>query len=108
LLACRQAQRTLPVLMTASDMMICGEDLGMIPSCVHPVMADLGLIGASAACVLHAVPAWPPRMWPCRQLPGPACTLAAAACVDEYRACGCALHARRCCRPADTADAVGA
>lgn len=25
---------------------VCGEDLGMIPACVHPVMAELGLIGA--------------------------------------------------------------
>lgn len=41
----RQAHRTLPVLMGASDMLVCGEDLGMIPSCVHPVMGDLGLIG---------------------------------------------------------------
>ena len=40
------ALRTLPVLMGASDMMVCGEDLGMIPACVHPVMERLGLLGA--------------------------------------------------------------
>jgi hypothetical protein len=40
-----QAHRTLPALMGATDMLVCGEDLGMIPACVHPVMAELGLIG---------------------------------------------------------------
>lgn len=39
------ALRTLPTLMRATDMMVCGEDLGMIPSCVHPVMDRLGLLG---------------------------------------------------------------
>ena len=39
------ALRTLPVLMGATDMMVCGEDLGMIPACVHPVMERLGLLG---------------------------------------------------------------
>lgn len=41
------ALRTLPVLMGASEMMVCGEDLGMIPACVHPVMERLGLLGES-------------------------------------------------------------
>ena len=40
-----QALRTLPVLQGATDMLVCGEDLGMIPSCVHPVMEELGIIG---------------------------------------------------------------
>lgn len=40
-----QALKTLPVLLAASDMMVCGEDLGMIPACVHPIMAELGLVG---------------------------------------------------------------
>lgn len=26
-------------------MLVCGEDLGMIPACVHPVMEELGIIG---------------------------------------------------------------
>ena len=26
-------------------MLVCGEDLGMIPACVHPVMEELGLVG---------------------------------------------------------------
>jgi len=30
-------------------MLVCGEDLGMIPACVHPVMGELGLIGGWAA-----------------------------------------------------------
>lgn len=41
----QNALKTLPVLMNSSDMLACGEDLGMIPSCVHPVMQELGLIG---------------------------------------------------------------
>ncbi|KAK9847329.1 hypothetical protein WJX84_006047 [Apatococcus fuscideae] len=39
------AFRTLPVLMGATNMLVCGEDLGMIPSCVPPVLQQLGLIG---------------------------------------------------------------
>ena len=55
------AMKTLPALINASDMLVCGEDLGlssskplkchgcvgsgMIPACVHPVMQELGLIG---------------------------------------------------------------
>ena len=38
------ALRTLPVLMGATNMLVCGEDLGMIPSCVPPVLQQLGLI----------------------------------------------------------------
>jgi 4-alpha-glucanotransferase len=30
--------RTLPALMAASDMLICGEDLGFVPACLPPVM----------------------------------------------------------------------
>ena len=33
-------------LMRATDMLVCGEDLGMIPACVPPVMDQLGLVGA--------------------------------------------------------------
>ena len=33
----QNALKTLPVLMNSSDMLACGEDLGLIPSCVHPV-----------------------------------------------------------------------
>lgn len=38
------AKRTLPALQNASDMLVCGEDLGMIPACVHPVMEELGIL----------------------------------------------------------------
>ncbi|XP_074306803.1 4-alpha-glucanotransferase DPE2 [Silene latifolia] len=41
----QNALKTLPVLLDSSDMLACGEDLGLIPSCVHPVMQELGLIG---------------------------------------------------------------
>ncbi|PWA90321.1 disproportionating enzyme 2 [Artemisia annua] len=41
----QNAMKTLPALLNSSDMLACGEDLGMIPSCVHPVMQELGLIG---------------------------------------------------------------
>ncbi|XP_022154471.1 4-alpha-glucanotransferase DPE2 [Momordica charantia] len=41
----KNALKTLPVLLDSSDMLACGEDLGLIPSCVHPVMEELGLIG---------------------------------------------------------------
>ncbi|XP_059668275.1 4-alpha-glucanotransferase DPE2 isoform X2 [Cornus florida] len=41
----QNALRTLPALLNSSDMLSCGEDLGLIPSCVHPVMQELGLIG---------------------------------------------------------------
>lgn len=39
------AMKTLPVLLDSSDMLACGEDLGLIPACVHPVLQELGLIG---------------------------------------------------------------
>ncbi|EFJ42152.1 cytosolic 4-alpha-glucanotransferase [Volvox carteri f. nagariensis] len=35
----------LPALQAASDMLVCGEDLGFVPACVPPVMKELGLIG---------------------------------------------------------------
>ncbi|XP_060191492.1 4-alpha-glucanotransferase DPE2 isoform X3 [Lycium barbarum] len=41
----QNALKTLPVLLDSSDMLACGEDLGLIPSCVHPVMQELGLVG---------------------------------------------------------------
>ncbi|KAK3273264.1 4-alpha-glucanotransferase dpe2, partial [Cymbomonas tetramitiformis] len=39
------AYKTLPALCGASDMMVFGEDLGMIPSCLPPVLADLSVLG---------------------------------------------------------------
>ena len=39
------ALRTLPTLQKASGMLVCGEDLGMIPACVPPILEQQGLIG---------------------------------------------------------------
>ena len=38
------ARATLPPLQAASGMLICGEDLGLVPPCVPPVMRDLGVL----------------------------------------------------------------
>lgn len=40
-----QAMESLPPLMQATGMLVCGEDLGMVPDCVQPVLKDLGLLG---------------------------------------------------------------
>lgn len=40
-----QAMETLPPLMQATGMLVCGEDLGMVPDCVPPVLDRLGLLG---------------------------------------------------------------
>jgi len=40
-----QGLQKLPVLKSASNMLICGEDLGMIPDCVPKVMEELCLLG---------------------------------------------------------------
>jgi hypothetical protein len=47
------ALKSLPALMRATRMLVCGEDLGMIPACVHPVMAQLGLVGARLLAARH-------------------------------------------------------
>ncbi|MEI7829771.1 MAG: 4-alpha-glucanotransferase [Prolixibacteraceae bacterium] len=39
-----QAIKILPAILEASDMLVCGEDLGMIPACVPGVMNDLGIL----------------------------------------------------------------
>jgi 4-alpha-glucanotransferase len=39
------ALMTLPALLNSSDMLCCGEDLGMVPACVQPVLSELGLLG---------------------------------------------------------------
>ena len=36
--------RKLPALIAATDMLVCGEDLGMIPDCVPPVMKELQIL----------------------------------------------------------------
>ena len=39
-----EAEVKLSALLKASDMLVCGEDLGMIPNCVKPVMDELGIL----------------------------------------------------------------
>ena len=39
-----QAMRKLPALIAATDMLVCGEDLGMIPDCVPQVMKELQIL----------------------------------------------------------------
>jgi len=41
----KNAYKTLPALMDATDMLVCGEDLGMVPPCVPHVLHDLCLLG---------------------------------------------------------------
>ena len=38
------AMEKLPALVDATNMMCCGEDLGMVPDCVGPVMQNLGIL----------------------------------------------------------------
>lgn len=40
----KEALQKLPELKRATDMLICGEDLGMVPHCVPDVMRDLGIL----------------------------------------------------------------
>jgi 4-alpha-glucanotransferase len=40
----KEAMKKLPALKRASDMLICGEDLGLVPACVPDVMKQLGIL----------------------------------------------------------------
>jgi 4-alpha-glucanotransferase len=40
----REALQKLPALKRSTSMLICGEDLGLVPACVPQVMRDLGLL----------------------------------------------------------------
>ncbi|RPD42221.1 4-alpha-glucanotransferase [Chitinophaga barathri] len=40
----KEALRKLPVLQSATDMLVCGEDLGMVPHCVPGVLQRLGIL----------------------------------------------------------------
>ena len=40
----REAMQKLPALKRVTNMLICGEDLGLVPACVPGVMKDLGLL----------------------------------------------------------------
>lgn len=39
-----QAMKKLPSLISSTNMMVCGEDLGMVPDCVHSVMHELQIL----------------------------------------------------------------
>ncbi len=41
----KEAMHKLPYLKRATNMLICGEDLGMVPHCVPEVMQQLGILG---------------------------------------------------------------
>jgi 4-alpha-glucanotransferase len=41
----KEALKKLPALKRVTNMLVCGEDLGMVPACVPIVMRDLGLLG---------------------------------------------------------------
>ena len=40
----REAMEKLPALKRSTNMLVCGEDLGLVPACVPDVMRDLGLL----------------------------------------------------------------
>lgn len=40
----KEAMEKLPALKRATNMLVCGEDLGLVPACVPDVMRDLGLL----------------------------------------------------------------
>lgn len=40
----KEGLKTLPALKSSTDMLICGEDLGMVPACVPDVMRQLGIL----------------------------------------------------------------
>jgi 4-alpha-glucanotransferase len=40
----KEAMQKLPALKRVTDMLVCGEDLGMVPACVPEVMRQLGLL----------------------------------------------------------------
>jgi 4-alpha-glucanotransferase len=40
----KEAMNRLPALKRSTDMLICGEDLGMVPACVPDVMGQLGIL----------------------------------------------------------------
>jgi 4-alpha-glucanotransferase len=41
----QQALKKLPAIKSATDMLVCGEDLGMVPGCVPPTMDGLQILG---------------------------------------------------------------
>lgn len=47
----------LPAIMGASDMLVCGEDLGFVPACVPPAMQVCAPQLIRLRCISHAGPA---------------------------------------------------
>lgn len=54
----RNAEKKLPELLSASGMLACGEDLGMIPDCVGGVMAHWSILSLEMPCMDKGRP-WP-------------------------------------------------
>jgi len=54
----RNARKKLPELLSATGMLACGEDLGMVPDCVPGVMGDEGILSLEMACMQKG------RWWP--------------------------------------------
>ena len=50
-----EALQKLPTLKRATNMLICGEDLGMVPACVPEVIKRLGLLGLEIQRLGHAL-----------------------------------------------------
>lgn len=46
--------KTLPALLSSTNMLVCGEDLGMVPRCVPPSLEQLGIIGLR----IQRMPGW--------------------------------------------------
>jgi 4-alpha-glucanotransferase len=47
------ALKTLPVLLNSSNMLACGEDLGMVPACVHPVRSyTIGVLSSFVVTII--------------------------------------------------------
>jgi 4-alpha-glucanotransferase len=40
----KEAMKKLPALKRSTNMLVCGEDLGMVPHCVPDVMSQLGIL----------------------------------------------------------------
>lgn len=58
--ACTSEHCTNPPLVRRADMLVCGEDLGMVPACVPGVMDDLGILALR-------IQRWACAEPPCRQ-----------------------------------------
>jgi len=54
----RNAEKKLPELLSASGMLACGEDLGMIPDCVNGVMEHWSILSLEMPCMEKGRP-WP-------------------------------------------------